>query len=782
MNFFSDFASAQNLCIVPLLVMRKHIPIFAVVLLTVLGAALSSSAQTAPAWPQWGQNPQHTGNLLNPGQSLQGKLSDTVFDPFVSQETAEARSALLMHYQVPLLNGSTVFMEAKTGTYVSCQPAGSGQPFPCGPDAWNTEIWNERALQWQNGQLVQIWNFASDWLPIPNSGTSPSTRSLGGWEPLFQPVLSGSFIYLPGAGGAVYKLSQNDGSVVSYIQPFGSFDSSRFVAGGLTADAAGNIYYNAMQVNLAWPWDMDVVNAWLVKIAPDDSTTTATYATLLPGAPTRCLGTFSATPLPWPPSATAVPPNLACGSQRGALNLAPAISADGSTLYTVSRGQLWPRAAYLVAVNTADLSLQWSTSLQQLLLDGCNILLPPDGQPGGCSIFGATGIDPTQNTAGGGIVNDQESASPVVAPDGSILIGTNAAYNYGRGHLLKFSSQGMLLASYDFGWDTTPTIYPHDGTYSVVLKDNHYDSGSYCSNPTWCPKAPRGPYYITQLDSNLNIEWQFADPTTNSSHPNGYEWCVNDAVVDANGAVYASDEDGYLYAIQQGGTQTQKIFLEKSLDAGYTPVSMGSDGTIYAQNAGHLIAVGNLFTTSTQVTSSLNPSTYGNSVSFTATVTASAGTPTGSVTFRSGKVVLGKVPLYNGTATYTTTATQLSGGNDSITAAYGGDSTHSSSMSLALTQVVNTAATSTTMSTQPNPSNVGQSVILSATVTAVPGVPTGSVQFRNGTTVLGTSSVINGTATLNYTFSSAGTFQLKAIYSGSKNYQRSSGSLTQVVQ
>ena len=197
-------------------------------------------------------------------------------------------------------------------------------------------------------------------------------------------------------------------------------------------------------------------------------------------------------------------------------------------------------------------------------------------------------------------MEDEASASPVVAPDGSILLGVNTAYNYGRGHLLKFSSKGQLQANYDFGWDSTPAVFPHDGTYSVVLKDNHYDNGSYCNDPTWCPKAPRGPYYITQLDSNLVPEWHYKDPSTNKNHPDGFEWCVNAPAVDKNGVVYGNNEDGYLYAIQQGGTKAQRIFLDKTINAGYTPVSLGSDGTIYAENSGHLIAIGKVSATTTK--------------------------------------------------------------------------------------------------------------------------------------------------------------------------------------
>ena len=749
-------------------------------LLAVIGAQ-SAPAQSSAAWPQWGQNPQHTGFLPVAGQLLQGKLSDQVFDSFTAQEMAESNGALLMHYQVPLVGANnTVFMMFKTGTYNSCDPPGSGQPFPCGPNDWSTEIWNETALQWQNGQLVPGWNFATDWTPIPND------YALGGWEPLFQPVLAQTYLYVPGAGGTIYQIDEASGMVLQQINPFGtSEDPTKFVSGGLTADAQGNIYYNVMQVVLAWPWDSNVVNSWIVKFSPTGSVATATYTSLLPGAPSKCLGVFSPKQLPWPPSANAVPGNITCGSQRPGLNIAPAISADGSTLYTVSRAHFWGRESYLLALNTADLSLQWSTSLLGLFDDGCNVLLPPDGQPGGCSIYGATGLDPTQNTLGAGIISDQASASPLVAPDGSILLGVNDAFDYGRGHLVKFDSAGNYQANYNFGWDTTPAIFPNNGTYSVILKDNHYDSGSYCSNSTYCPPAPPGPYYITQLDSNLVPQWQFQDTTDNKEHPNGYEWCVNAAAVDVNGIVYADNEDGYLYAINQRGDLQQRIFLERAISAGYTPTSIGGDGTIYGENAGHLIAIGNLYSSTTAITSSSqNPSTYGEQVTFTAAVSSTGATPTGKVTFKAGKSTLGSATLSNGTASYTTQPTQLGAGSDAISAAYSGDSTHAASTSPVFVQTVNKAATSVSLNSSPNPSGVNQTVTLTATVTPPAGLPaaTGKVQFTKGKTVLGTAVLSNGIATLNTTFTQTGSFTLKASYQGNTNYLASSGTVVQVVQ
>jgi len=97
-------------------------------------------------------------------------------------------------------------------------------------------------------------------------------------------------------------------------------------------------------------------------------------------------------------------------------------------------------------------------------------------------------------------------------------------------------------------------------------------------------------------------------------------------------------------------------------------------------------------TTTTKVTSSTNPSTAGQPVTFTATVTAAnASTPTGSVEFFDNGASLGTVALDSaGHATLTSSA--LGSGNHSITAVYSGASRFSSSTSAALTQTINAAA------------------------------------------------------------------------------------------
>jgi hypothetical protein len=232
------------------------------------------------------------------------------------------------------------------------------------------------------------------------------------------------------------------------------------------------------------------------------------------------------------------------------------------------------------------------------------VLVPPSGTPGGCRSGSARGVDPATNDLPAGEIWDITTSSPVVLPDGAILFGTATTYNYFRGHLFKFSAQGMPLAAYDFGWDSTPAIFAHGDSYSILIKDNHYEVGSYCNDPTFCPPET-GRYDFTSLDPNLVPEWRYTNVNTLScqrqsdgsvscapGEPNGFEWCINQPAVDARGVAYANSEDGFLYAIGPDGVLREKIFLDLARGAAYTPVSIGPDGLVYAQNNGHLFAIG----------------------------------------------------------------------------------------------------------------------------------------------------------------------------------------------
>ena len=241
--------------------------------------------------------------------------------------------------------------------------------------------------------------------------------------------------------------------------------------------------------------------------------------------------------------------------------------------------------------------------MQRRLNDGCGVILPiaPQGVnnlANSCRYGTRVGVDPTTNAPGSASIIDESSSTPTVLPDGSVLFGVTDNYNFARGHLMHFDSQGNYLNAYTFGWDSTAAVYMHDNTYSIVIKDNHYDASAYCSfnNPVCTPRSP-GPYYVSQLNANLQVEWSFQNTTFDQQHPGGYEWCVNAPAIDDTGLVYVTSEDGNVYSLPQGHsgvftTPQQKIFLQEALGAAYTPLSIGNDGKEYSQNDGNLYVLG----------------------------------------------------------------------------------------------------------------------------------------------------------------------------------------------
>jgi hypothetical protein len=188
--------------------------------------------------------------------------------------------------------------------------------------------------------------------------------------------------------------------------------------------------------------------------------------------------------------------------------------------------------------------------------------------------------------------------------------------------------------------------------------------------------------------------------------------------------------------------------------------------------------------TSTALASSLNPSSFGQPVTFTATVTpAKPGTPTGNVTFMDGNTTIGTGTL-NGSLQAAYTTSSLGVGAHSITGTYGGDANFSGSTSSTLTQTINKAASTATLASSKNPSSYKQSITLTATVkSSISGTPTGTVTFKDGTATLGTGTLnSSGVATLSTSTLSVGTHSLTASYGGDTHFLTSTSStLTQTV-
>jgi hypothetical protein len=190
------------------------------------------------------------------------------------------------------------------------------------------------------------------------------------------------------------------------------------------------------------------------------------------------------------------------------------------------------------------------------------------------------------------------------------------------------------------------------------------------------------------------------------------------------------------------------------------------------------------------------PVAYGVPVQLSATVSdttsGSAVDPDGSVDFATNDGDLGTVALVgngNGTstATLTTTAGQLpeSAGLD-VTVSYSGSNDFGVSVSTTKTLVVTQASTTLSLTSSVNPSVFGQSVLLTATPSATGGslaVPTGTVTFSDGTTVLGMVAVSAGTAALSVSTLAVASHQITAAFVGSGPFGDSgtTSALSQVV-
>jgi hypothetical protein len=155
-------------------------------------------------------------------------------------------------------------------------------------------------------------------------------------------------------------------------------------------------------------------------------------------------------------------------------------------------------------------------------------------------------------------------------------------------------------------------------------------------------------------------------------------------------------------------------------------------------------------------------------------VTSASGTPTGVVLFTVDGADATLATLNNGTATFAPAGLPV--GGHTIMATYLGDTNFSGSGPASLTQNVGQSTTSTTLTSSPNPSAVGQPVTFTATVKVVSGsgTPTGTVTFKDTTTatVLGTATLNgSGVATLPaITTLTVGSHNITAVYNGDTNF------------
>ncbi len=222
-------------------------------------------------------------------------------------------------------------------------------------------------------------------------------------------------------------------------------------------------------------------------------------------------------------------------------------------------------------------------------------------------------------------------------------------------------------------------------------------------------------------------------------------------------------------SFQTSGARKIRIFYE------------GDGFTLEGREDGELIV--NSFPSTTTLTTTPNPSAYGQPVTLTANVTSSAPrSVAGYVTFRNGTTTspARDVSLVSGMATLK--LSNLSAGENSLTATYDGDPESATSTTTVL-QTVNPAQIGMGLASSPNPSKSGQPVRLIATLTSNGSLPEGQqVTFTSGGTTLGVAKIAGGRAIFTINSLPVGTDTITATYSGGMNYSAASASGTQQVK
>jgi Bacterial Ig-like domain (group 3) len=210
-----------------------------------------------------------------------------------------------------------------------------------------------------------------------------------------------------------------------------------------------------------------------------------------------------------------------------------------------------------------------------------------------------------------------------------------------------------------------------------------------------------------------------------------------------------------------------------SFNSGTNPSSTAGSGS--GQNG--QVTITYTVASTTSLISTPNPSTIGQSVTFTATVSCTGFTPTGTVTFTIDGTPGSPQPLSGSPAQATLSTSSLAVGGHPATAAYSGDSNCAASTSNDVTQTVNLATTNTMLISAPNPSTSGQPATFSATVACTGFTPTGTVTFTIQGSPGSTVPLTGSTATFTTSSLPVGTRQAIAFYNGDGNCKNGTSNL-----
>ena len=510
----------------------------------------------------------------------------------------------------------------------------------------------------------------------------------------------------------------------------------------------------------------------------DVSATLPSNSTLTAGA-----GTFSAT-LATSGNQTVTATDTVTSSINGTSNVIAASQASQSITFNPLSNQVYGTAPFLIGA-TASSSLPVSFASQTMSVCTVSNVTVTLVSTGKCTLQATQGGNATYSAA-----TPVKQSFQVTQAQPGLAIGA-APVTYGVGASVTVTvvtslatiPTGTVTLTVDSGTGVTKTLSGGAATFrlGVLAAGIHPLSASYSGDTDY--QAISAAQGTALLD----------DPTlVVSKAATTVALDVTGQTVTATVSVTPPGAGTPTGSVQfQRGTTVLGTVPLSGLTASLPNVAPGAVTAFYSGDAdfnGSTASVGYVAGSSLTVASSANPSTLGQSVTFTASVSsvgAPSGSPTGTVQFLDGAKSLAGVTLSNGQATYTTA--MLSGGPHTIVAQYSGDSIYPAAQA-SYSQTVS-AVTIVTLTVSPASPVYGQAVVATATVTPTTAPagfapPTGQVTFLLGGTAftagtpVGTVALTSGTAVLTLTGLVAGGNEITAEYGGDGTW---SGSFRTIV-
>ncbi len=355
-------------------------------------------------------------------------------------------------------------------------------------------------------------------------------------------------------------------------------------------------------------------------------------------------------------------------------------------------------------------------------------------------------IGPTPDSGAPGVPNAVREwciNAPAVNPaTNSVLFDSEDGHFY-RWNLTTNSLDQAVLLNQGLGQPYVPSVMGPDGTVYTLNGGNFFALGS----------RPGVDVTISSSSPDLR-ETIVGNPITFTARVSG-------SLPAPTGTVTFEDRT-YNGFTPITTTLATNVPLDGSGQAAVTTPSLAAGGSNlgnhwitarYSGDSNHLASSVTMVqkvhanASNTVLASSLSPSSFGQAVSFTATVSSlpsGAGTPTGMVTFQDGTTVIGQVPL-NSSGVASITRSNLSGGSHTIKAIYVSDTQFAAS-SDDIVQVVQPAPNQTIQlaSGFDGPENVGALTIVVSRVgdTSV----AASVDYATSDTALASPCNLNGNA------------------------------------